>query len=78
MSRKKFDEFYKFNGSIDDLIKKISSIDITGWSGTRSLSIGGFFFGIHDRDGARNKRLAIVFEKKETCEKIYDQIRGLK
>lgn len=76
MSRKKFDEFYKFNGSVDDLLLKLSSINITGYSSPRSLNSGGFFFGIHDGDDARNKKLAVVFKDKETSELIFNQVKG--
>lgn len=74
MSRKRFDEFYKFN-NIDDLKKKLSTIDICGTSTTRKLSSGGFFFGLHDNHG-NNKRLAVVFKTKEQSEEVYNQLFG--
>lgn len=75
MSRKRFDEFYHFNGCIDDLKEKLSSIKISGTSTTRELSNGGFFFGIHDND-FKNKRLAVVFNDRDTSEKVYGLIFG--
>lgn len=78
MSRKRFDEFYNFDGDIKKLKDKLSQIKITGTSSTRQLSIGGFFFGIHDRDGATNKRLAVVFQDRETSENVFNLIFGEK
>lgn len=76
MSRKRFDEFYNFDGCMNSLEKKLSEIRITGTSTTRQLGSGGFFFGVHDRDNAANKRLAVVFESREASEKVYDLIFG--
>ena len=75
MSRKRFDEFYRFDGCIDNLKEKLASIKISGTSTTRQLSSGGFFFGVHDND-FKNKRLAVVFQDRETSEKVYGLIFG--
>ena len=77
MSRKRFDEFYEFDGSIENLKQKISIIKVSGTSTTRRLNNGdgNFFFGIHDNYG-NNKRLAVVFKTKEESELIYSQLFG--
>ena len=77
MSRKRFDEFYRFV-DLEDLKQKLSTIKITGTSTTRRISTGGFFFGIHDGYGATNKRLAVVFQDMETSENVYNLIFGSK
>ena len=74
MSRKRFDEFYEFV-TVEDLRKKISTINICGLSTTRKLASGGFFFGLHDNHG-NNKRLAVVFKTKEQSEEVYNQLFG--
>lgn len=78
MSRKRFDEFYDFK-DIDDLKRKLSTIDISATSSTRLLNNGdkNFFFGIHDNYG-NNKRLAVVFKTREQSESIYNTLFGEK
>ena len=75
MSRKRFDEFYQFDGDVEKLKEHISKIKVAHTSTTRQLSNGGFFFGIHDNNG-NNKRLAIVFGDRETSESVYDLLFG--
>ena len=75
MSRKRFDEFYNFDGDISKLKEKIELIKPSGHSSTRMLKSGGFFFGVHDNHG-NNKRLAVVFEDRETSEKVYGLLFG--
>jgi len=77
MSRKRFDEFYHFDGDVEKLKEKLKTINICGTSTTRCLSSGGFFFGVHDNRG-NNKRLAVVFSDKDTSENIYNLIFGEK
>lgn len=76
MSRKRFDEFYRFDGNTENLIKKLSDIKISGTSSVRQLGSGGFFFGIHDNNW-KNKRMAVVFNDKSMAEKIYNQLFGV-
>ena len=75
MSRKRFDEFYHYDGDIDKLKSHLEKIKISGLSTTRQLSNGGFFFGIHDNNG-NNKRLAVVCDDRDTSEKLYIELFG--